>query len=649
MTTMRTLVGWALAGLCCGGLGCNDGPTPGGSDRGEGESDGDETSSTGDDVLLPPPEIVAAPGRAARGGRVYVMVDLPMHELVLDVDGRVLDGPREPLQADLPGALTRLPDDLPLGPATLFVRRRDQPESAAAHALEIVEPRFVDVAPAVGLAQVHDVTGSPPECAESHTGLAFGDWDGDGDADAFVGHVGRGGQLYRNMGDRDGDGLPELDDATAAAGLGELDAVSMATFVDLEGDGDLDLFVGRRGTNVVLRNRLVPTGEAGFDDVTLEVGLGVESQRTMGVAFGDYDGDDDLDLYVVNHAYCFPTQGSEIRARDHLYRNDDGVFVERSGGPEGDLVGSVLDSVGFSAAWVDVERDGDQDLVVINDDVGGLIGEPNALWRNDGPRPGGGWIFTDVSQASGVALPGVNGMGLALGDVNGDGLVDLAFTNIGENVLLLNAGDGTFEDVSFEAGVERRRLPWDRQSITWAPHLFDHDDDGDLDLYFSGGRIKGSQPVPDAFFDNRGDGTFEDLTWGSGLDDPAHGKASVLVDLDRDGAWELATAAWGDELRVYHNRVDRAATGHHFIDVELRGRGGNRDAVGAIVELGTAAGVQTCFHGGRPSLGGGGETACHFGLGAAAQVTSLRITWPDGSITEPSLPAVDQRIMVVQP
>lgn len=649
MTTKRALVGWALAGLCCGALGCNDGPTPGGDDRGDGESDGDETSSTGTDALLPPPEIVAAPDRAARGGRIYVVVDLPMYALTLDVDGRVLDGPREPLQADLPGALTRLPDDLPLGPATLFVRRRDQPESAAAHALEIMEPRFVDVAPAVGLAQVHDVTGSPPECAESHTGLAFGDWDGDGDADAFVGHVGRGGRLYRNMGDRNGDGLPEFDDATAAAGLGELEAVAMATFVDLDGDGDLDLFVGRRGTNVVLRNRLVPTGQAAFDDVTLEVGLGVESQRTMGVAFGDYDGDDDLDLYVVNHAYCFPTQGSEVRARDHLYRNDDGVFVERSGGPEGDLVGSVLDSVGFSAAWVDVERDGDQDLVVINDDVGGLIGEPNALWRNDGPRPGGGWIFTDVSQASGVALPGVNGMGLALGDVNGDGLVDLAFTNIGENVLLLNAGDGTFQDVSFEAGVQRRRLPWDRQSITWAPHLFDHDDDGDLDLYFSGGRIKGSQPIPDAFFDNRGDGTFEDLTWGSGLDDPAHGKASVLVDLDRDGAWELVTAAWGDELRVYHNRVDRAATGHHFIDVELRGRGGNRDAVGAIVELGTAAGVQTCFHGGRPSLGGGGETACHFGLGAAAQVTSLRITWPDGSMTEPSLPAVDQRMVVVQP
>lgn len=642
---MRVQAGRILpALLCSGALACGDGVTPGDG----GDSEGESTSSTDSSALLPPPEIVAAPEVVARGSRLYVMVDLPMHELSLDIDGRELDGTREPLQADLPGAVVPLPEDLPLGSATLFVRRRAQPESAAEHALTIVEPRFVDVAAATGLAQTHDVSGSPEECAESHTGLAFGDYDDDGDVDAFVGHVGRDGQLHRNVGDRDGDGLPDFEDVTIAAGLGDLglDAVAMATFIDLEGDGDLDLFVGRRGTNVVLRNRLVPQGEPGFDDVTLGVGLGVEDQRTMGVAFGDYDGDDDLDLYVVNHAYCFPAQGSEVRARDHLYRNIGGVFGERTHELAGG-VDAALESVGFSAAWIDVERDGDQDLVVVNDDVGGWIGDQNALWRNDGLGPEG-FSFTNVAQESGVAIEGVNAMGLALGDVDGDGLVDLAFTNIGENVLLLNAGDGTFVNASVEAGVERKRLPWDRQSITWAPHLFDHDDDGDLDLYFSGGRIKGSQPVPDAFFDNLGDGTFEDLTWASGLSDPGHGKASALVDLDRDGAWELATVAWGGELRVYHNRVDRAATGNHWLDVELWGRGGNRAAVGAIVELVTTAGAQTCFHTGRPSLGGGGETACHFGLGSAAEVTSLRITWPDGTIAEPSPPAVDQRVEFLQ-
>jgi hypothetical protein len=651
MVEARRLMGSVVRSLlvsawaCGAALACGP-PLPAPDELGGGDEPGSSSTEDGTEDGEPieiPPVIVAAPDVVARGTRLYVMVDLSMHLLELELAGRVLDGPRQPLFTDVPGALVPLPVDLPLGPATLVVRRRDDPRATAEHALELVEPRFVDVAAATGLAQVHDVTGAPPECAESHTGLAFGDYDGDGRVDAFVGHVGRDGRLHRNLGDRDGDGLPDFEDATAAAGLTGIDAVAMATFVDLEGDGDQDLFVGRRGEDRMLRNRLVPHGEAGFEDATEALGLGGYEQRTMGAAFGDYDGDDDLDLFVVVHAYCFPEQGSEIRPGDHLYRNDGDRFVERTE----DLPGPFIDSVGFSAAWVDVERDGDQDLVVINDDVGG-VGDPNALWRNDGPAAGGGWRFTDVSLDSGVGIPGVNGMGLALGDVNGDGMVDMAFTNIGDNVLLLNAGDGTFVDATQPAGIARGWLPWDRESITWAAHLFDHDDDGDLELYFSGGRIKGVQLVPDAFFDNLGDGRFEDLTWAAGLSDPGHGKASALVDLDRDGAWELATAAWGQDLRVYHNRVDRAATGHHWLDVELQGRGGNRDALGAIVELDTEVGTQTCFHGQRPSLGGGGQTACHFGLGPATGVLAVRITWPDGTTTEPAVPAVDQRVRWVQ-
>lgn len=639
-------LGLALAACvtaCVLGPGCHDGhaPTP------AGETETGDESSSGSEGGGIAPEIVAAPAAVARGSRLYVVVDTPLFELELELAGRVLEGVREPLFADLPGALVRIPDDLPVGPTMLVVRRRDDPAARAEHALEIVIPRFVDVATGSGLAQRHDVTGSPPECAESHTGLAFGDYDADGAPDVFMGHVGEGGRLHRNVGDRDGDGVPEFEDVTAAAGLAGVDAVSMAMFVDLEGDGDLDLFVGRRGANRVFRNRLVPDGVASFEDVTLALGLGDDEQRTMGVAFGDYDGDEDLDLYVVNHAFCFPRPGSEIRARDHLYRNDGGVFVERTH----DLTlldpdDPLIDSVGFSAVWVDVERDGDQDLVVINDDVGGRIGSPNALWRNDGPAADGGWTFTDVSTASGVGLAGVNGMGLAIGDVNHDGFVDLAFSNIGDNVLLLNAGDGTFENVSAQAGITRGSLPWERQSITWAAHLFDHDDDGDLDLYFSGGRIKGMQPIPDAFFDNRGDGSFADMTWSSGLSDPGHGKGSALVDLDRDGAWELATVAWGEELRVYHNRVDRP---HHWLDVELEGRGANRDGLGSIVEVRSELGTQTCFLTGRPSLGGGSETTCHFGLGTETEVLEVAITWPDGSISEPSPPPLDQRIRWVQP
>ena len=604
----------------------------------------DETTDSSGPWEIVAPRILAAPDVVARGGRIYVLLDSPLSTVDIELADTPLLDLEVNLRADQPGAIFLIPPQVPVGPTTLGVRFRSQPEALTLHDVQVVEPRFAEVSEPTGLAQLHDAAGSPADCAESHTGLAFGDIDADGNPDVLLGNVGSASRVYRNLGDLDGDGLPDFQDQTEALGLDGLTSTAMATFVDIEGDGDVDLFVGRRGPNRVFRNRLIEDGTASFEDVTAELGLGVENQRTMGVAFGDYDGDDDLDLYVVNHAFCFPTQGSEVRARDHLYRNEAGVFVERTA----QLGGPVLESVGFSASWVDIERDGDQDLVVINDAVGGAIGFPNALWRNDGPGDTPqAWNFTNVAEESGVALPGVNGMGLALGDVDGDGSVDMAFSNIGANVLLLNDGTGQFHDVSDQAGIERARLPWDRTSITWAMHLWDHDDDGDLDLYFSGGRIKGNAPIPDAMFDNRGDGTFEDISWRSGLADPAHGKASALVDLDRDGAWEPVTTAWGDPLRVYHNVAARPL-GNHWIDVELQGRGGNREAVGAIVELTADGRTQTCFHTNRPSLGAGGETPCHFGLGASTTITALRIEWADGSSDEPSPPDVDQRIRYVQ-
>lgn len=611
--------------------------TPGSTSASDGAS---SSESTGMGLTWPPPPgIVLSSEVAARGGWLYLVVEAPITSLALDLDGVDLGEPDERIPSDEPVGVWRVPDDTALGPATLSLRWIDHPNVPTDAAIEIVEPRFVDVAQPTGLAQIHDVTGSPEDCAQSHTGVAVGDYDADGLPDLYVGNVGSEGRLHHNGGNIDADPLPDFEDVTDLAGLDGVDSVGMATFVDLEGDGDLDLFIGRRGTDRMFENLLVPDGVATFVDVTSAVGLDLYSQRTMGAAFGDYDGDEDLDLYVVNHAWCFPGNG-EALAEDHLYRNDGGVFVERTA----DLgVGAGI-SVGFSAAWVDIERDGDQDLIVINDDVGGAVGDPNEVWRNDGPGGAGEWSFTDVSAASGVAIPEVNGMGLALADVDGDGFVDLAFSNIGANVLMLNDGSGSFVDVSESAGIQRTLLPWGRNAITWGTHLWDHDNDGDEDLYFTGGAIVIPGPLSDAFFDNAGDGTFVELTWESALADPAHGKASALVDLDRDGAWDLVTAAWGDDLRVWRNQAVPAV--HHFVDIELRGRLGNREAIGAIVELTSPGREQTCFHTQRPSLGAGGELACHFGLGVETEVTALQITWPDGTvqaIDPAALPAIDAR------
>lgn len=649
---MRTLL--RLWWLCAVGA-CSSGPTvvPADDPTGQSTDDGDDGDDNGDAPSmpdapdggppLPAPEIYDAPTDVAQGGRLYVIVDTLPRDLSLDIDGVALGQPVETLRTDLPGAIYRIPDAVAFGPATLSVRQKFDSDAVATWDINVVPRRFVDIAARVGLDVRHDATGSPNECAESHTGLAVGDADGDGNVDLVLGNVGSGAVLMRNRGDTDDDGLPEFIDDTAALGIGDIDEVASATFVDLEGDGDQDLFIGRRGTNRVLQNRLVEDGEPGFIDITAALGLDQYSQRTMGVAFGDYDGDDDLDLYIVNHAFCFPDLDSDIRAGDHLYENVDGVFVERTE----QITGVATDSVGFSASWVDMDRDGDVDLVIINDAIGGSIGKPNAVWRNDGPAPEGGWRFTDISSPSGVGIPGVNGMGLAMGDVDHDGAVDLAFSNIGPNKLLLGNGNLSFSDVSADAGMERARLPWDRESTTWSAHLLDHDNDGDLDLYYTGGRIKGISLVVDALLDNVGDVKFSDVTWTSGMADPGHGKASALVDLDRDGAWDIVTTTWDGPLAVYHNEA--APPEHHWVAIDLIGRGGNREAIGAIVELDAGGVTQTCFHTNRPSLGGGGDKTCHFGLGTTDAIDGVSVTWPDGTTQQDLAVPVDSRSVLSHP
>ncbi len=613
------------------------------------------------------PRIVRSTESTTPGGTLFVQTDLKIAEVELQLGGLPL--PEPPLLvgggADgLRGALFALPPGLTPGETELRIRSRGAAADSDAATVTIVAPLFVDVAETLGLQQVHDVSGHPTECAWSSTGLTFGDFDNDGDSDFYVGNVGSPGRLMRNDGKNDGknddaseSGLPRFVEVTEMLGLGAVDNVSMASFMDYDNDGDRDLFIGRRGTNVLMQNQLVESGTPGFLDVTAAAQLGEHSQRTMGVAWGDYDGDGDLDLYVVNHALCFPRPGNELRPQDHLYRNDAGVFTEISeqldSGPNSSLL-----ALGFSAAWLDYDRDGDPDLIVINDHIEGLSG-PNTLWRNDGPGDlPGAWRFTSAGAAAGLAIPvdaegqGVNAMGLAIGDVDHNGYPDLAFSNIGPNFLLLNQGDATFKDTSSAAGVRRGLLPWQKRSITWGVHLLDHDNDADLDLYFVGGPIHDDARIPDALLRNDSDSNtdvmrFTDITWAAGLDDLGPGKGSALVDLDRDGALEFATAHWGDRLRVFHNQ--RPATQGHWLSVDLIGTTSNREALGSVVELETAAGPrQTCFRTPNPSLGAGGELACHFGLADQTAISRITITWPNGQVTTPAPPDVDRRVTYTQ-
>jgi hypothetical protein len=337
-----------------------------------------------------------------------------------------------------------------------------------------------------------------------HTGLAVGDYDGDGWEDLYITQPsGLPNRLYRNQGDG------TFADVSAAAGVDLLDDSSMALFADVDSDGDLDLLVILPRQPLLLRNqgdgRFVADRNAGFAEHADRAAM------LTGAALADYDQDGDLDLYVC--AYDFWQSGATYDAPTPYYDAVNGppnfLFRNRGDGTFEDVTEAAGLMAGnnrysFAAAWADYDSDGDQDLYVAND-----FGRNN-LYRNNGDG-----TFTDVAAEAGVDDLAA-GMSASWADYDGDGNLDLYVGNMWSsagqrvtdqpefdatttdpklkelfqrhargNSLFRNRGDGTFEDVSERLGVTMGR--W-----AWACDFADLDNDGRQDLYVQNGYITGA-------------------------------------------------------------------------------------------------------------------------------------------------------------
>jgi tetratricopeptide (TPR) repeat protein len=505
-------------------------------------------------------------------------------------------------------------------------------------------PRFVDDADVAGLRftfdngveRLHHI----PETMSG--GLAMLDYDGDGWLDVFAVQGGKfppgpdtpntGDRLFRNR--RDG----TFEDVTERSGIAALPRGygHGVTVGDFDNDGHPDLFITRWRSYALFRNK----GDGTFEDFTKRAGLEGSRDWPTSAAFADLDGDGDLDLYVCHYlawdsdhpktcwdkehqvfAFCGPPEFNPMP--DHLFRNDGGRFVDVSA--EAGIVDRTGQGLGVVAN--DLDGDGRVDLFVANDQ------SAKFLFLNRG-----GLRFEEVGHLSGVASNNAGlytaSMGVACGDPNGDGLPDLAVTNFYNEYTALyqNLGGGIFSDHTAEVGLAVAS----RYRLGFGMAFFDFNNDGRLDLVTANGHVDDNrtdvpQRMPAQLFAGTGSGRkMVDVTDRAGppFQVPLLGRGLAAGDLDNDGRVDVLILSQNQPLSYFHNRTDCG----HWLTLRLEGRSSNRDAVGARVAV-LAGGVKRFgWRIGGGSYQSASDPRLHFGLGEIDHVESVEVTWPSGKI-----------------
>lgn len=473
-------------------------------------------------------------------------------------------------------------------------------------------------------------------------GLALFDYDNDGDVDIYFlnGSALKGtamtseptNALYRN------DGGWSFTDVTSQAGVGDTGYGLGVAVADYDNDGDQDIYVNNYGLNVLYRNN----GDGTFSDVTEHAGVGNGSRMAGGACFLDMDNDGDLDLYVANYiVFTYDTHvtmtmngfqtyvgpKSYPATADNIYRNNgDGTFTDVS--KESGIAEHL--GAGMGTICSDFDNDGDTDIFVAND-----ISAGNFLFENDGTG-----IFEEIALLGGVAYDFYGdeqgSMGVDAGDFDNDGLFDLYVTSYqGQSATLYrNLGDNLFEDVSRMTGAGTGTVA----EVTWGTGFGDFDNDGDRDIFVSCGHLLDNIELFDdrspyfqtnVLLQNDGAGKFGNISEksGDGMKVKLSSRGAGFDDLDNDGDLDVVILNSRREPTILRN--DSKHKGH-WLQMRLRGVKSNKGGVGARVKV--VAGDLILIDEVRSGRGYQSHYGdrLHFGLGKRERVDRIEVHWIGG-------------------
>ena len=403
---------------------------------------------------------------------------------------------------------------------------------------------------------------------------------------------------------------------------------------DVNKDGWVDLFI----TTITTRDSVktipraenllfINNGNSTFRNATVEYGLDEFKSFSTGVSFGDFNADGYPDAYVSNYFLDYEGQLSAINdativnanrtAKGYLLKNRNGKYFSNVYSD----YQLTHKGFGFGSVFTDFDNDHDVDIF-INHDFG-YKATPNVFLDNQYPEIS----FKDVSKQLNLDLK-INAMGIAVGDINLDGLLDYYVTNIRFNKMMVSQGIGEpFIDKSKELGLGY-------VSISWGANFADFDHDTDLDLFVANGDLNPNDvPMADYYFEND-NGFFTEKAPAVGLNDYGVGRGSVVFDMDNDGDLDILVVNQKpvlnypvtSETRLYRND----STKGNWIKIALQGVESERHGLGSRVEI--VIGKTTMIReidGGSSHLSQN-STIVHFGLGSASTVDSVIVIWVGG-------------------